>query len=53
MLVRFNPKADIEFHEAIAWYASKARGLDYEFMRCVDEVLSRIKNNPLMFDVLA
>lgn len=51
MLVRFHQKADTELHEAINWYASKAQGLDYEFMRCIDEVISRITSSPESFPI--
>ena len=51
MLIKFHPKADIELQEAIHWYASKRLGLDYEFMRCVDETISRITSDPEMFPV--
>ncbi len=51
MLVRFHPEADIELHEALSWYTNKRLGLDYEFMRCIDEAISRIKSNPEMFPV--
>lgn len=51
MMVKFHPEADIELHEAIEWYAHKKLGLDAEFMRCVDEAISRIRRNPRMFPV--
>jgi plasmid stabilization system protein ParE len=51
MLIRFHPQADIELHEAIAWYANKAYGLDYEFMRCIDEAICRIISSPETFPI--
>lgn len=51
MMVKFRPEADIELHEAIEWYAHKKLGLDTEFMRCVDETISRIRRNPRMFPI--
>jgi plasmid stabilization system protein ParE len=51
MLIRFHPEADIEFHEALEWYALQKLGLDTEFMRCVDEAISRIIANPEMFPI--
>lgn len=51
MLVRFHPEADIELHEALEWYAQQKLGLDTEFMRCIDEAISRIQRNPEMFPI--
>jgi plasmid stabilization system protein ParE len=51
MLIRFHPEADKEFYEAIAWYMTQKIGLETEFMRCVDEAISRIQHNPFMFPI--
>lgn len=51
MLVRFSPKADRELHEAIEWYGHQKLGLDTEFMRCIDEAISRIQRYPKMFPI--
>jgi len=52
MIVRFHPAAEIELHEAAEWYARQQAGLDTEFMRCIDEAVSRIRKYPDMFPVV-
>lgn len=37
MKVRLLPEAEIELIEAAQWYKEQSFGLDYEFMRCIDE----------------
>ena len=49
MKVKFHSEAEFELCVAREWYARQRSGLDAEFMRCMDEVLSRIKRNPEMF----
>lgn len=51
MIIRFYPEADIELHEALKWYAGQKLRLDTEFMRCIDEAVSRIQRNPEMFPI--
>jgi len=51
MIVRFRSEADIELHEALEWYRQQRLGLEFEFMRCMDETISRIKRNPDMFPI--
>jgi plasmid stabilization system protein ParE len=51
MIVRFHPVAEIELHEAAEWSARQQAGLDTEFMRCIDEAVSRIRKYPDMFPV--
>jgi len=51
MIVRFHPEADKELRESQTWYAQQRLGLDAEFMRCVDEAICRIRNNPNSFPV--
>lgn len=46
MRVRFYLEADIELHKALEWYSKQKLGLDTEFMRCIDEAISRIQRNP-------
>ena len=52
MQVRLLPDAEIELLEAAQWYREQAIGLDYEFMRCIDEATARIVRSPLMFPVV-
>ena len=40
--VRLLPEAEIELIEAAQWYKEQSLGLDYEFMRCIDEAIVRI-----------
>ena len=49
MLIRFSPEADAELTEAREWYAHQRKGLDAEFMDCIDEALMRVVRNPLAF----
>ena len=51
MRVRLLPEAEIELLEAAQWYRKQAVGLDYEFMRCIDEATAKIGRSPLMFPV--
>ncbi len=43
MRVRLLPDAEKELLEAAKWYSQQAVGLDYEFIRCIDEAMARIK----------
>ena len=52
MRVRFHPEADAEFQEAIRWYGGQRKGLDAEFMLCVEEALGRILSGPQMYPVV-
>jgi plasmid stabilization system protein ParE len=51
MIVKFLPEAEFELNEAIEWYAHKQFGLDTEFMRCIDEAISKIQRNPKLFPI--
>jgi len=46
MIIRFTPEADTELAEAREWYARQRQDLDLEFMRSIDDALSRIVANP-------
>ena len=52
MRVRLLPEAEKELFEAAQWYSQQAVGLDYEFIRCIDEAMARIVRAPLMFSVV-
>lgn len=52
MRVRLLPEAEKELMEAAKWYSQQAVGLDYEFIRCIDEAAARIGRAPLMFPVV-
>ena len=52
MRVRLLPEAENELLEAAQWYKIQSFGLDYEFMRCIDEAMARIGRTPLMFPVV-
>ena len=52
MRVRLLPEAEIELIEAAQWYKEQSFGLDYEFIRCIDEAIVRISRTPLMFPVV-
>ena len=49
MQVRLLPEAEKELLEAAQWYSQQSIGLDYEFIRCIDEAMARIVRAPLMF----
>lgn len=46
MIIRFTPEADAELAEAREWYAHQREDLDLEFMKSIDDALSRIVTNP-------
>lgn len=50
----FHPDAEKEFNEAVIWYKKQRKGLELEFIFCIDEALQRIKRNykiyPIIFD---
>jgi toxin ParE1/3/4 len=52
MIVRLLPEAEKELLEAAHWYSQQSVGLDYEFIRCIDEATARIGRTPLMFPVV-
>ena len=52
MLIRFHPEADKEFHEALVWYSRQRKGLDAEFVMCVDEAIQRISYNPQGYPIV-
>jgi hypothetical protein len=47
MRVRLLPEAENELLEAAEWYREQSFGLDYEFMRCMDEAMQRIVSEEL------
>ncbi len=47
----FTRPSELEMSEAVEWYAQKKYGLDTEFMRCIDETISRIQRNPQLFPI--
>ena len=49
MKVRLLPEAEMDFLEAAQWYREQSLGLDYEFVRCIDEAIAKIGRTPLMF----
>jgi len=52
MRVCLLPEAEKELFKAAQWYSQQAVGLDYEFIRCIDEATARIVRAPLMFPVV-
>ena len=52
MIIRFTPEADIDLTEAREWYSHQRDDLDLEFMQSIDNALSRVANNPLLFPVV-
>lgn len=52
MIIRFTPDADAELTEAREWYSHQHKDLDLEFMRCIDDVLSRVVGNPHVFPLV-
>lgn len=49
MDVVFHPSAEEEFKEAILWYGNQQKGLDTEFIRCIDDAVQKIKRNPRIY----
>ena len=52
MQIRFLPEAEAELIEAAQWYREQAVGLDYEFLRCIDDALAKIGRVPRIFPVV-
>ena len=52
MIIRFTPEADAELTGAREWYSHQRKDLDLEFMQCIDNVLSRIADNPRVFPLV-
>jgi len=48
MQVRFLPEAENEVLDAAKWYSQQSYGLDYEFIRCIDEAVAKIGKVPLI-----
>ncbi|MFO7448271.1 MAG: type II toxin-antitoxin system RelE/ParE family toxin [Ignavibacteriaceae bacterium] len=47
----FHPEAENEFREAVGWYAIQQKGLDIEFIRCIDEAVQKIERNPELYPI--
>ena len=45
----FDPKAEIEYYDAIDWYNLKLAGLGERFVNAVNYQLASIAQNPLIF----
>jgi plasmid stabilization system protein ParE len=50
--IRFHPEAEIEFREAILWYQNQQRGVELEFVRCIDEAVERIRRTPEHYPIV-
>ena len=46
------PEAKAELLDTFQWYQEQRQGLGYDFKLCVDEVISKIKKNPLIYKKL-
>lgn len=49
--VVFHPEAEEEFKEAVWWYGNQQKGLDLEFIRCIDDAIQKIKREPNLFQI--
>ena len=49
--VVFHPGAEEEFKEAILWYGNQQRGLEIDFIRCIDDAIQKIKRNPSLYSI--
>ena len=47
----FHPDAEEEFKEAVWWYGNQQEGLDFEFVRCIDDALQKINRNPDLYPI--
>lgn len=47
----FHPGAEDELKEAILWYGNQQKGLDIEFVRCIDDAIQKIKRNPGIYPI--
>ena len=46
------PEAKAELLDTFQWYQEQRQGLGYDFKLCVDEVISKIKKNLLIYKKL-
>ncbi|MEK6783499.1 MAG: type II toxin-antitoxin system RelE/ParE family toxin [Bacteroidota bacterium] len=45
--VRYHPQSKDDILEISDWYADQKRGLEEEFLKCLEEALAKIEANPL------
>lgn len=50
--VRFHPEAENELNESIVWYQHQQKGLEFEFIRCIDEAIEKLKRNPELYPII-
>jgi len=48
-IVRYYPKAEIEYFEAYDWYKQRLEGLEGRFESCTGDKINDIIDNPLQF----
>jgi toxin ParE1/3/4 len=51
-IVRFHLEAERELQDATTWYNHQRKGLGAEFFLCLDESISRIIDNPLLYPIV-
>lgn len=48
-IVKYSPRAEKDINQAVAWYKTQRKGLDAEFLNCVEETVSKIKQHPKLY----
>ena len=46
------PEARVDLLDAFRWSQNQRPGLGYDFKLCVDEVISKIRRNPLIHKII-
>lgn len=47
--ILFHPEAEKEIDDAVIWYRKQLIGLELEFIKCIDEVIRKIKKEPELY----
>ncbi len=50
--VRFHPEAENEFNESVIWYKHQNKGLEFEFIRCIDDAIEKVKRDPELYPIV-
>jgi len=46
------PEAEADTKDAYLWYEAQRKGLGESFLLCIEEALSRISRNPLLYSIV-
>jgi toxin ParE1/3/4 len=46
------PEAKTDLVDAFQWYQKQRPGLGHDFKLCIDEVISKVQKNPLIYKII-